>query len=232
MPYRISLEVFEGPLDLLLHLIEEKEMEITAISLTLIIEQYLEYLKDLGELDLETAVSFLRITMDLIELKKRTLLPIEDQKIGEEKKEELVHILREYQTFRQAAAELQDLLEGQSHIYHRPDEVSLTKAPKAQLIISLKALKEALLTKRDKEEEGRGQRQIPFQLKETSTIKGQIQFIKEGISQGISNFYQLTKDLSLQDFVVTFLSLLELLRQGQVRVQQEGDKELIIYALP
>lgn len=234
MAYHISLEVFEGPLDLLLNLIEEEEMEIASISLTRIIEQYLTYLQELGELDLATASSFLHIMIELMLLKTRHLLPGEDRKaLIQEKKEELVSSLREYKTFRQAAEYMGQLLKKESLVYQRPLEAhSLGNRSYHFSSLSFETLKKAYyqsLERKKREEESLKRFQYP--RPETVTIKDQIRFLQEETQKGHSSFHQLTSSLSLQDFIITFLSLLELVRQGEIGVRQEREGgDVLLYA--
>jgi len=108
-PYSVRLPVFEGPLDLLLHLIRINEVEITDIPIARIGEQYLEYLTLMGELDLELVGEYLVMASTLAWIKSRMLLPAE--RVGEDGEEidpraELVARLLEYQRFKEVAAEL------------------------------------------------------------------------------------------------------------------------------
>lgn len=230
MGYQISLEVFEGPLHLLLHLIEKEEMEISAISLTRIIQQYLEYLQGMEELDFQTAASFLYVTMELMDLKRRLLLPEEKREILEKEKDrDLVETLKEYQSFRQVADHLREIREDQILLYcpegHLPgsQSSSLLTAP------SLEALKEAfweVLVERRKKEG----KKVSYPLQETLTIKGQMNFIRERLKSGRLSFYYLCQGLGILDFIVTFLSLLELVRNQEVGIIQEREgRDLFIY---
>jgi segregation and condensation protein A len=108
-PYSVRLNVFEGPLDLLLHLIRINEVEITDIPIARIGEQYLEYLTSMGELDLEVVGEYLVMASTLAWIKSRMLLPAE--RVGEDGEEidpraELVARLLEYQRFKEVATEL------------------------------------------------------------------------------------------------------------------------------
>ncbi|WP_298271242.1 segregation/condensation protein A [Geobacter sp.] len=109
--YTVRLEVFEGPLDLLLHLIRKNEVDIYDIPLSIITREYLEYVKLMKELNLEIAGEFLVMASTLIQIKSKMLLPaIADEEGGEEEEEdpraELVRRLLEYQTYKEAAATL------------------------------------------------------------------------------------------------------------------------------
>src|SRR6201998_4864852 len=109
--YKVRLEVFEGPLDLLLYLIKRDEVDIHEISIERITRQYLEYLQAFKELNIELAGEFIVMAANLIYLKSRSLLPIDQQPPEEDAEEDdprwdLIRQLIEYKKFKEAAAEL------------------------------------------------------------------------------------------------------------------------------
>src|SRR3979411_274659 len=109
--YKVKLEVFEGPLDLLLYLIKRDEIDIYEISIERITHQYLEYLQAFKELKIDVAGEFVVMAANLIYLKSRSLLPLDQQPPDEEAGEddprwELIRQLIEYKKFKEAAAEL------------------------------------------------------------------------------------------------------------------------------
>jgi segregation and condensation protein A len=109
-PYTVRLEMFEGPLDLLLHLIHKNEIDITNIPIALITEQYLEYLKLMKVLNLDVAGEYLLMASTLLHIKSKMLLPTspeEKEEEGEDPRAELVRKLLEYQKYKNAAAELE-----------------------------------------------------------------------------------------------------------------------------
>ncbi|MFC1624197.1 segregation and condensation protein A [Candidatus Omnitrophota bacterium] len=116
MSYKVKLEVFEGPLDLLLYLIKKSEIDIYDIPIASITEQYIEYLELMRMLDLNIAGEFLVMAATLIHIKSKMLLPLEEKEIlpeeEEDPREELVRRLLEYKKFKEVAGVLQDL-EGQ-----------------------------------------------------------------------------------------------------------------------
>src|SRR4030067_2934855 len=102
-PYTVRLEMFEGPLDLLLHLIHKNELEIFNIPIALITEQYLEYLKLMKVLNLDIAGEYLLMASTLLHIKSKMLLPSspeEEKEEGEDPREELVRRLLEYQQYK------------------------------------------------------------------------------------------------------------------------------------
>jgi len=113
MSYKVKLEVFEGPLDLLLYLIKKSEIDVYDIPIASITEQYLEYIELMRMLDLNIAGEFLVMAATLIHIKSKMLLPLEEKEIvpeaEEDPREELVRRLLEYKRFKEAAGVLQDL---------------------------------------------------------------------------------------------------------------------------
>ena len=110
--YKVKLEIFEGPLDLLLYLIKRDELDIYDISLERITKQYLEYLQAFKELNIDVAGEFVVMAANLIYLKSRSLLPVDQQPPEEDVEEDdprwdLIRQLIEYKKFKEAAAQLQ-----------------------------------------------------------------------------------------------------------------------------
>lgn len=123
MSYKIKLEVFEGPLDLLLYLIKKDKIDILDIPIARITEQYLEYLELMRLLDLDIAGEFLVMTATLMHIKSRMLLPPEEREMLEEPEEdpraELVRRLLEYQKFKKASGYLENLWSRRSKVFAR-----------------------------------------------------------------------------------------------------------------
>src|SRR5450755_328888 len=122
--YKVKLEIFEGPLDLLLYLIKRDELDIYDISIERITRQYLEYLQAFKELNIDVAGEFVVMAANLIYLKSRSLLPVDQQPPDEEADEEdprwdLIRQLIEYKKFKEAAAELQERALEQERIFAR-----------------------------------------------------------------------------------------------------------------
>ena len=122
--YKVKLEIFEGPLDLLLYLIKQDEIDIYEISLERITSQYLEYLQAFKELNIDIAGEFIVMAANLIYLKSRSLLPVDQQPPDEDAAEDdprwdLIRQLIEYKKFKEAAAQLQTLALEQERIFAR-----------------------------------------------------------------------------------------------------------------
>src|SRR6476619_8529880 len=122
--YKVKLEVFEGPLDLLLYLIKRDEIDIYDISLERITKQYLEYLQAFKELNIDIAGEFIVMAANLIYLKSRSLLPVDQQPPDEDAAEDdprwdLIRQLIEYKKFKEAAGQLHTLALEQERTFAR-----------------------------------------------------------------------------------------------------------------
>ncbi|HUI46923.1 MAG TPA: segregation/condensation protein A [Nitrospirota bacterium] len=128
MSYQIKLEIFEGPMDLLLHLIKKHELDIYSIPISLITQQYLEYIELMKSLDMEIAGDFLVMASTLTHIKSKMLLPPsenpEKDEDGVDPREELIRRLLEYKSFKDAAASLENKEETWSRVYMRPAETA------------------------------------------------------------------------------------------------------------
>ncbi|MFM7803178.1 MAG: segregation and condensation protein A, partial [Verrucomicrobiota bacterium] len=131
--YRVQFDVFEGPLDLLLHLVKKQEVDIYQVNLTRIASEFVAYIDQMRELDLEVAGEFLVMAATLIYIKSRELLPADqkpdsqaDEADDEDPRFELIRRLVEYKKFKDAAAELQTLETRMDQVYeHRSTPVVL-----------------------------------------------------------------------------------------------------------
>lgn len=128
MSYQIKLEIFEGPMDLLLHLIKKHELDIYSIPIALITQQYLEYIELMKSLDMEIAGEFLVMASTLTHIKSKMLLPpsenpeLDDD--GVDPQEELIRRLLEYKSFKEAAVSLESKEETWSRVYTRAAEAA------------------------------------------------------------------------------------------------------------
>jgi len=124
MSYQIKLEIFEGPMDLLLHLIKKHELDIYSIPIALITQQYLEYIELMKILDMEIAGDFLVMAATLTHIKSKMLLPPPDNPEGDDDgvdpRAELIRRLLEYKSYKEAAVSLEDKEETWSQVYTRP----------------------------------------------------------------------------------------------------------------
>jgi segregation and condensation protein A len=230
--YKVKLEVFEGPLDLLLYLIKKDEVDIYDISLERITRQYLEFMEAFKALDLDVAGEFVVMAANLIYLKSRALLPAHVQPPDEEADEEdprwdLIRQLVEYKKFKDAAAQLSRRELEQSNLFGRLQE-STDAAPERPLgdvsvFDLINAFNSVLKRIAAKSED---LREI---FEENYTVSDKIDFIMKMTSSGLAlKFTELfAHAASRTEIVVTFLALLELIRVKQLRcVQDEPFSEI------
>src|SRR5438132_13721466 len=140
-PYRIQLEIYEGPLDLLLDLIRKQEIDIRDIPISRITGQYLEYLHKLEQLDIDVSADFIYMAATLILIKSKMLLPADPRAGPDEQidpRAELVHRLVEHEQFKSAAQLLYQKQQLEAHVWSKPD-LSLYEAEDTQgeLVVSL-----------------------------------------------------------------------------------------------
>ncbi len=233
------IDVFEGPMDLLLHLIEKAEIDIYDIPINLIAEQFLDYLRQMEELNLDITSDFLVMASTLLEIKSKMLLPKdkapEDESFVEEEdpRMELVSRLVEYKKYKDAAEELRLMETIQQKVFYKPKE-DLSDFQDEQLEID--GLKIDLLVKsltniiksRNKEN---GVLFIQEIQREEYTLEKCISIIKQRISvENNIRFSELIeKDSTKSEIINYFLSILELIRMMDIEVVQEEDfSDLII----
>lgn len=226
--YTIKLPAFEGPLDLLLHLIREHKVDIYDIPISLVADQYLKYLSLMESLDLNIAGEFFVMASTLLEIKSRLLLPVppkqeDDSEEGVDPRVELVEKLLEYERFKNAASELQKVDEERRLLFRRiTDELDDYDAPVVPL--SLGALDLLFALQRMLADVGEGEQEVTSIQKQKISLRMKMReiwsTIKAAGADGIS-FEGLFLDRPTRDdIVMTFLALLELLRMGRIRVRQ------------
>lgn len=225
LPYQVRIENFEGPLDLLLHLIKKNEINIYDIPIAMIAQQYLSYIEAMKDLNLSVAGEFLVMAATLLQIKSKMLLPVEesaeDDEDGPDPREELVRRLLEYKAFKEAARQLDTQERMWREIYSRPS-VSLetgTESDDAMLdSIGLFDLVDALQTILDRNPGKKLLEIIPDNL----TVRDRMNVILEALEGQESIGFEALFEASCHRLViiVTFLALLELIRLRTVRVYQ------------
>ena len=226
--YKVRLEIFEGPLDLLLYLIKRDELDIYDISIERITRQYLEYLEAFKELNIDLAGEFIVMAANLLYIKSRSLLPADQQPPDEEAEEddprwELIRQLIEYKKFKDAAAQLHDRALEQENLFARGGSSDLPMGRPLLLgevgIFQLINAFQNVIKRID----ARAELQEIFG--ENYTVSDKIETILARISEGASvRFSELFAERASRiEIVVTFLALLELIRLKQVRAIQPGE---------
>ncbi len=226
--YPVRLDNFEGPLDLLLHLIRKNEIDIYDIPIVLITQQYIEYIELMKELDLDTAGEFLVMAATLIHIKARTLVPRpetegEDAEEAEDPREALVRRLIEHQRFKAAAELLHERLTVRSAQWGRADERldDFAGEPfERELEVDLFGLLQAfqLVLKRARARPG-----VPLPAAEVSIETRTRQLMERLEHARACGFEDLfVGDGSRLELITTFLAMLEMIRLKLIRVFQSG----------
>ena len=223
--YRFKLDNFEGPLDLLLHLIKDAKLDIMTVKLAEITEQYLAYMQDLDNIDMDRASEFIIVAATLLEIKSKHLLPVEEEENPEEEDSEalLLKRLREYELFKETGKRLREI-EDINKLYRAPGK----ETEKVKIILKdmvLDKLLDAfanLLTK--VESRGKDKEEPKKIAKDRFTVAEKILSIRDyARSHRRFPFEDLfTKDMTKSEMINVFLALLELLKLQTIRAEQAG----------
>jgi segregation and condensation protein A len=228
MTYKVRLEIFEGPLDLLLHLIRENQVNIYDIPVASITDQYLEYLAMMKSLNIEVAGEFLVMAATLTYIKSRTLLPTLEETTSEEEdpRKELVDRLLEYKRIKGAAGEVKVREEANRGIYRRvltSDSVLLPDEPlpeesllgEVSVFDLLKAFEKMV-----RQIGGVGRHEVELDEMEMTE---RLTFVLDRVRPEGVTFASMFEHMARRiEIVATFLAILELIRQRLIRVRQTG----------
>lgn len=216
--YRIKLEIFEGPIDLLLHLIRKNHFDIFDIPIALITEQYLEYLNMMKTLNLDVAGEFLMMAASLMEIKSKMLLPADEEKSEEEPdpRSQLVQRLLEYQRYKAAAEELSRRSQLGWHTFTRKEvnEGTSEEIVDVSIFELIDAFKKVL--------EKYPSEVVKEIVRDRITVAQKINELIERLKNvEVIQFTDLFREnVELQEVIATFLALLELIRLKLLRVIQ------------
>jgi len=238
--FELKLSVFQGPLDLLLHLIEREELDITTVSLAQVTDQYWAYLHPASGLDPEALAEFIAIGARLLYIKSRALLPELRPRPREEEKEDageaLAQMLVEYKRFRQAAETFRDLEERGQRAYPRlapPKGVLLPPGLKGVTLDGLLSIFQEALSRQPVEEITEG-----AIAREPVTVDEKIETVIAAVERGRgrASFRALVEACtSRTEVIVVFLAVLELMKAGRVSAEQAesfGDIALVGTPVP
>ena len=238
----VKLEVFEGPLDLLLHLIDKNKVDIYDIPIVEITNQYMEYIRQMQEKDLNIMSEFLLMAATLLDIKCRMLLPAEVNEEGEEEdpRAELVEQLLQYKMYKYMSYELKDRqMEGERLMFKEatiPDEVKAYEEP-VDLDELLDGITLAKLNGIFKDMMKKQQDKIdPVRStfgkieKEEVTVEDKMEYLNQYITSHKKFSFRdlLKKQKSKTQLVVTFLAILEMMKMGTIWVEQENTFDDII----
>lgn len=221
MEYKVRVEKFEGPLDLLLQLIEKEELDITQVSLSNVTDQYIQHLKEIEEISPDELADFLVIAAKLLYIKSKTLLPslyVDEEDEGTD----LEHQLKIYKEYWEAAKKIQKIISKKKFTFFREKlltaEVPAFNPPKNLTKEKMQKIFKQILK----------DLAPPIKLKEQKLLK------KISIEQKIEQIKQMIIDRAVMSFgtllenaknknevIVSFLAMLELVKQRTVRVDQE-----------
>ena len=224
LAYQVRIENFEGPLDLLLHLIKKSEINIYDIPIHLIAQQYLTYIEAMEDLNLTVAGEFLVMAATLLQIKSKMLLPADeaaaDEEDGPDPREELVRRLLEYKKFKEAARQLDEHERLWREIYSREQSPAVELESDETLLdnVSLFDLVDALQGILDRNPGKKFMEILPDNL----TVRERMNAILEMLEEQESiNFVELFEPSCHRlVIIVTFLALLELMRLRTARVFQ------------
>ena len=220
--YRVKLEIFEGPLDLLLYLIKKDEIDIYDIPIARITEQYLAYLELMQELDISVAGDFLVMASTLIYIKSKMLLPPEpkvdgEEDLSEDPRAELIERLLEYQKFKSASQMLYSRGEIESACYTRGPLETDSSNPEVSttLFDLLRVFREVLK---------RAEAQIEMEIaRDEMTIAEKLAQIHAMLEEreriNVRELFEMSR--SKRELIITFLALLELVKEWKIYLIQD-----------
>lgn len=235
MQYKITIDNFDGPLDLLLHLIKENNIDIYDIKVEEIAKQYLDYIESMKNLNLSIASEYLVMASELIEMKSRMLLPKRDEEDNDEYEEDprevLIERLLAYKKYKEITKEFKDLELTRKLVISKEQE-NLSKYLKEEENenLSVSDLVDAfnnLLEKKRLEKPV----QTKITKKELSVTEKVIKIRDILKKKRKVNFEDLFENSSKEEVIVSFLSILEMLKKDEIIVKQENNFNNIIVCL-
>ncbi len=225
--YAIKINNFEGPLDLLCHLIDKNKMNIYDINLSQITDQYINYLKEQEKMNLEIASEFLVMASTLLYLKSKNLLPKQEEEEEEISEEELIRRIIEYKKFKEISKKLKEnYLKYSNRYYKMPEEIKLPKQ-KIEKDYEKNIIPDIYknLIKRNEEKINQNAKNIEkIAITDNYTVAGKVrQMFKILVKQKSFIFNKLfsLKEHNKQEVVTAFSGLLELSRRSKVETDQE-----------
>lgn len=232
MQYNFKVEAFEGPLDLLLHLINRYEIDIYNIPVAEITEQYLSYIHAMKELQLDVASEYLVMAATLLQIKSKMLLPkyeedVEDssEEFMEDPRQELMERLIEYKKYKQVATQLKEKEQERAQLYTRPpldymmfQKEEAEKLPIDVTLYDMLAAFQKLMRRKKIQRPVTAtvtRQEIPIEQRMGDVLK------QLDLAGGRQSFYDLFVDDNRDMVVVTFLAILELMKHQKIVIEQE-----------
>ncbi len=233
--YQVTINDFEGPLDLLLHLIKKHDMDIMNISIEEITKQYLDFITKMEEMNLNIASEYLVMASELIEIKSSTLLPKKEEETEEEdERENLINRLIEYKKYKEVTDQFKQLELERQNYYTKPEENLNMYADASEgldlgdvdLNILLEAFSKFLVRKEEEKPLNTKITKKEYSVKQRSTEI--INVLKNKKKVYFEELFETNK----KDYIiVTFLSILNLVRKHEVNIVQENNFDRITISL-
>ena len=236
MQYKVTIDNFDGPLDLLLHLIKEQDIDIYDIKIEEITKQYLDYIKEMKDLNLSVASEYLVMASELVEMKSKMLLPKkekqEDDEYEEDPREVLIERLLAYKKYKEVTSEFKDLELTRKLVFTK-EPVNLSSYAKEEdikedlgvddlinafnILMQKKELDKPLATKITKKE---------------LSVSEKVKKIKDILKvRKKMNFEEVFEVQSKEEVLISFLSILEMVKKKEILLTQEGNFKSIIISL-
>ena len=225
--YAIKLDNFEGPLDLLCHLVDKNKMDINQIKISEITDQYIDYINKMQELNLDVTSEFILMASTLLFIKSKSLLPKQVEDEAELTEEELVHRIIEYKKYKEISKKLKELYQVYSKRFYKvPDKIELP-ARKLEQNYSKDLIEQSYKNLVEKNKSKINKNAInkeKIAITETVTVTSKVKDIfKELIKKPRFIFSKLcsAKKYTRQETVTAFSGILELTRRNKIKAQQE-----------
>ena len=225
--YAIKLDNFEGPLDLLCHLVDKNKMDINQIKISEITDQYIDYINKMQELNLDVTSEFILMASTLLFIKSKSLLPKQVEDEAELTEEELVHRIIEYKKYKEISKKLKELYQVYSKRFYKvPDKIELP-ARKLEQNYSKDLIEQSYKNLVEKNKSKINKNAINIEkiaITETVTVTSKVKDIfKELIKKPRFIFSKLcsAKKYTRLETVTAFSGILELTRRNKIKAQQE-----------
>lgn len=236
MEYKVTINDFEGPMDLLLHLVKENNIDIIELNVEEITEQYLKYIEEAEELNLDIASEYLALAAELIEIKSMSLLPkkvvVEDD-YEEDPRENLIARLIEYQKYKEVTKDLKELEQQRKHFYSKsPSNLKEFKENEEMNYgdLTMDLLMNAFQKFLDRKEEEK-----PLNTKITKkeySVSARSREIKDVLKKRKKVEFEELFEIVTKDYVVvTFLSILSMAKKGELIITQNDNFSKIVLSL-
>ena len=239
MEFKVTIDQFEGPLDLMLHLIKENKLDLFDLDMNVLASQYIDYIQKMEEIHLEIASDYLEELASLVEYKSRKLLPRNDvevtQDYEEDQRDKLVNRLLEYQRYKEASEFLKEEFDKRQKLYTRPQASIVSSWQSQPVLDSLEKQSPYDLLKAMNRVVSRMAILKPYQTKVTIkelSVEQRVEQVKQILEKQTDkiSFEQLCLDCSnLHMVIVTFLSLLDLIHQRIITFTVDEKETIWVY---